>query len=360
MIACPITDNVRKMYKKDFKLLSLPTNCSSGYIYLRGSNPVGVAMTRSYEGDADRWICRPEVSDSVITETGLSRNDVLRRMISDSCYGSECRGTAIKLTSDNDELYPILNDIDHFDFTPSPDGGIIGKTTADTSWEEDNGLPEECASSINGMWSLDAIDPHPIKTIISCIEQMLVSKKDQILSLYNYAEKKGKYLPVSSLLRMSTILDIYVEYFNDLTQFICAKLDNGPNTGSDASVAAIKALDIDDNFISKLFEDENKLGKGTFSEATLEILEAFIGFSSFLYEISDSFITIQGKCGSMKPSANDLALINVYGYSITRFLKRYYQELVGVQYPALVRIMTTGAMELPQKTVPIDQKYVLL
>lgn len=341
MIACPITDSVRSAYGKKFKLLSLPASCSSGYIYLRGSNPVGVAMTRTYDGDASnkRWICRPEILDSAVSESGLSKDDILQRMVYDSCYGSECKGTAIQLSGKNDELFCMFADIGDFKFTESPSGSIIGTTTEEcVSDAISDDISEECMNSINGMWSLNVLDHHPVRDVINYIEQFADTHRNEILAAYNFAEKKGKYTAVQSSLKMYSILVSYEEYFNDLTQFINAKIDENVPGTTDASVAAMKALDVDDKFCSDLFEREHRAAVEAYPLVAIEIFEAIIAFSNFLYSVYDNFITIQERCNHKQVSPNDLALINVYGYSVSRFVKRFSQELFGVQYPQLIRI----------------------
>lgn len=347
VIACPVTDAVRNKYKKDFKLLSLPTNCSSGYIYLRGSNPIGVAMTRSYGGDDTyKWICRPEIADSAVSALGLSRDDLLAKMIDDSCYGTECQGTAIKLTGKNDELYELVTNADRFAFQDSPDGGIIGKTPVkdpNITVRDESGdvIPEECImQNVTDMWSLDVIDPHPISGIMKYAEKFMVDERSNIMAIYKFAKDKGKYTSLRSakVYAMSRIVETYEEYFNDLTKFIDAKFDDPSSGSTDAAAAAIKAIDIDDNFYKNLFSDEYDIRDESFESAVMQILEAFIIFTNFLCTVNDNFISILNKCNNKKTTPSDLALINVYGFSVTRFIKRYAQELFGVQYPLLVKI----------------------
>mgnify|MGYP001036425822 CR=1 FL=1 len=340
MIKCPVTNAVRNAFKKDFKLLSLPPECSSGYIYLRGSNPIGVAMTRSYNGDATRWICRPEISDMAISTHNLSKNDVLQKMLSDSCYGSECNGTAIKLTGDADELYKPMCEVSDFKFESTPGGGLIGKHCKRSEEGDitEAVVSEDCLNSINGMWSLDVIDPNPIRGIIGYVESKVCNERDNIMRIYAYAESTGKFTNVPVWHQMTSIINAYEEYFNDLTQFIKTKLDTPDCDKNDCAASSVKALDIDDKFVEELFGKKYSPGPASYPTVVVEILDSFITLSNFLYSINDSFIEIGGLCNDHLSSPSILALINVYGYSTTRFLRRYIQELFGHQYPMILAI----------------------
>lgn len=357
LIKCPITDEARRLYGNDFSLLSIPASCSSGYIYLRGGNPIGVAMTRTFSGDVPnrRWVCCPQISDSALSETGLSKEEVLKIMVYDSCYGDECRGTAIRLNT-SDDYSRLVESIGDFRFTNSPDGSRIGLSTNKAECvDESDEVSEDCINSINGMWSLNVIDPAPVRDIIAYVESFADTHRKDIKMIYGYAEKAGKYQDVPGIYQLSSILDTYEEYFNDLTQFIKARLDDtgATNCSVDTATATIKALDIDEKFFSDMFDKRCAV---MYPAATIETCNAIIAFSNFLYSVYDNFIAVRDICSHRRASTEDLSLINVYGYSASRFTKRFVCELVK-NFNALV-----GRMNGVTKAVDVDKtrEYVLL
>lgn len=274
-------------------------------------------------------------------------------MVHDSCYGDECRGTAIRLNK-ADDFSKLVEDIGDFQFSKSPDGSRVGIAKDDRTCEAGE-IPEDCTSSINGMWSLNAIDPEPVQNIIAHVADFADKNRDKINKVYKHAETRGAYQKVTDVYKLSSILDTYEEYFNDLTQFIKARLDDtgGANCVVNTATATIKALDIDEKFFSDMFAEKCSL---TYSGATVETCNAIMTFSSFLYSVYDNFISVRGACGDNGATVEDLSIINVYGYSVSRFVKRFFCELEK-NFNTLVTHMSGY---VPSVSMDKTRDYVLL
>lgn len=356
VIKCPITAGIIAAYKNKFKSLTRPNfDKVNGIIYLRGVDPIGVVITTLCPETDTRWINRPEIDSGVVEKHNLDMNTVLSTMVSDAVY--LCGGTAIETTKD-DVLVNAMKDHPEFKFFINGDrvtGRINGGISEQVEQSELNYLSfvESCQEAIKTSWSLDTIDPYPIKKITETLDEFLLEKHDHIKKMYTYAENQGKYTTIPDGYDFEDILVKYDEYFNDLTSYVKSvrsQTETGTNV-SDIEKRVVKAIDIDENFRKGLYQRKPI----TMFPKAVEGLHVFIVLHPFLENVYDNFLEFTTK----KPEKENMdiytALLNLYGYSVTQFLDTFINELYQ-SVNTLDKIMLGERPRNPETNKP----YVLI
>lgn len=150
---------------------------------------------------------------------------------------------------------------------------------------------DECCREVSTSWIVSSeLDPKPLQEIRSHIQAFALEKGSDILSLYNYAENRGRYQFVEVLPLMNMLCD-YEKYHDEFFGFIKAACspDWRIKDVDEALIYLQRGEEADKNFRKKLFE----IGptKVPVSSA-IDQLEVIMGLTIFTEKVYDNFIEL--------------------------------------------------------------------
>lgn len=344
VIKCPVTDDVRDKLADTFQIVKMSSdNNSKGFIYLRGVDLLGVMLTKRYNDDTTNvWVLPPELNHPALEKHGIADVDLLGEMICDGFY--TCGGNHIKLDSEDSILYTKMQQMSDFTFTKTSDG-IIGQVFCEkdkpAAYVESSAILETCMTSIKECWALDVLDPFAIAEIRDKVTNFMLTRKGDFMKLYDYAEVHWANRLIKPQYQVARILSDYEEYFNDLTNYIKSMVNtDARETKTPKEDSVCKAIDIDKNFRDKLYGDRTEV----LAINAVKDMDAFIQLKAFLDNVYDSFIAINGI--SKNTGVDVGALINLYGYSISSFLK-WFIPVLFEEFDYLCEFMVSKTVNAP-------------
>ena len=178
----------------------------------------------------------------------------------------------------------------------------------------------ECCISSYAPSETGGIDPCNIKNLKDGIKKFSIEHKKDIMELFDYSEKGGKYKVVYTY-NLIPIMVSYETYHNDFVQFIDSLKDirNERVDNIDKFQQLIdKAKSTDDNFIGKLFPDHTERMSFTDAVANTEVL---IRLSVLSDEIFDNYIRFKETTENTE-SARVPAVIELYTYDTKKFITK--------------------------------------
>lgn len=351
VIKCPLTSEICEKYKGKFhslgKLIKAQTN---GMVYIRGVDVVGVLYTTYCPNTNHRWISM-EVDQESLEKHEIDKLSLFDTMLRDAIH--KCGGDAMVLPDTEKEKVACMAKMP-MQVTNGGNGSVIGyyeHREKDVILAEYTPFLEEFQDTVETTWTLGKIDHGIILEIQKSIEQFLLKHKDMFSRLYQWAMGGGKYTEISPRLNYERILVKYEEYFNDLTKYIKSvdmdDIVSRKGISSNLEKCVTKAIDIDNHFREKLFSgDQPAL---TLVTDAVPQLNVFIDVDLFLQNVYDSFIS----CGGSAAAKNDngyIALLNVYGYSVTEFLKEFIKGLCQNVFDLEKRMLGSIEDATPQST----------
>lgn len=197
----------------------------------------------------------------------------------------------------------------------------------------------ECCDEFSHSWSTNNLDISALKEIKAKLNNLALENKGKILSFYDYASGKGRYVIVT----FRPLLDImckYEEYHDDLMEFIKSILSERKLL-DDKDGSAIRHVEeaarTDERFRESLFTETEKV---VFPD-TIENLQTFMGLNAFIDKVYDNFIYLSRKDDITSPKVK--ILIDLYATSVIAFLRKMIQE--SMQYVTYIDDVMNGRVK---------------
>ena len=203
---------------------------------------------------------------------------------------------------------------------------------------------DECCREVSTSWIVSSeLDPKPLQEIRSHIQAFALEKGSDILSLYNFAENRGRYQFVSVLPLMNMLCD-YEKYHDEFFGFIKAACspDWRIKDVDEALVYLQRGEDADKNFRKKLFETAPARVPVS---AAIENLEVIMGLTIFTEKVYDNFVCLNSLevCDQKVKEA-----IRIYQESSLTVLRTIFELYMGfINY--MVEVRDNAPCEIKRK-----------
>ena len=185
----------------------------------------------------------------------------------------------------------------------------------------------ECCSEIPKSWNDDAVvNLEKIAGIKGKLTEFIISHKKEIMDMYDYASRSGKYKAVDVPVLLP-IMEEFEQYFMDLNEFMNAMIEikDEADLAKKHIETIMQARKADKAFFEKHFGSSIKTCHTTFPDALTKI-ELLPRLDVLITEIQDMYV----KLSNIDRESSDrmCMLIDLYTESSTRFLERMITEVL--------------------------------
>lgn len=207
----------------------------------------------------------------------------------------------------------------------------------------------ECCKDFSDSWEINStLDIGSLDNIKSKLNNFTLSHKKEIFSMYDYAEREGKY-KIVDVPNLLPIIEKFEEYYSDLSDFVNVIINIKDQAELDKKqIETIsRAAKADQFFYNKFFgEGKNIEVIHTSFPKALSDIEMIVHLDVLFNDIRDTYLTV---INIGKESDRIKMITDLYTTSTMRFLTRISEEVC--EYISLL-------MKIKDNVIPKETKGV--
>lgn len=328
-IRCPVTSDFVSQFSdtisdRNITPLKQYNDGVVAYAYLRGDNLVGASCAKP-TGTGTKISFWSDPAACPDGDTG----DFMQELVKDISNCEKVDKKTLYITGNDATLRGAVERSSYYDMRNKEDGSFYA-VTKKSRYEEsgdDGYCIEGYDEGLDASWSYKSIKPAGPAMLIDAMKGYILKHECNFEAIFK-AANRNPYVTLNLKYDLGKVLDSYETYFKDLTVYINSLLRPADVVKSmDSGDKVLKSLDIDAKYREKIFDDALIDRPVTINDA-VEQLYVFVGFVKFLELVKTSFESLPHL--DSKTAEYIAPLLNVYGYSITKFLGRFSKELVDL------------------------------